>query len=78
MNERELPCMQQHAMAIELLAEKVIVVPVAVGGVADDRVEYMLQVAPDLVIAAGERRRLDERVPCRGIAPHRVRQLDGS
>ena len=41
-------------MAIELLAEKVIMLSIAIGGVTDDRMKDMFQVAPDLVIATGQ------------------------
>src|SRR5574341_2691280 len=58
-------------------AEEIILPSIAVRGVADDRMEYVLHVAPYLVIAARERRGLHQGKPRRGIAADRIGQFNG-
>ena len=63
-------------MAAEMVAEVAVVDAVAVGGVADDRVEDVLQVPAQLVAPPGHRGQLHQCVAAGRIASHRYRQLD--
>src|SRR5574341_428733 len=58
-------------------AEKIILSSIAVRGVADDWMEYVLHVAPYLMIAARERRSLHQGKPRRGISADRIGQFNG-
>jgi hypothetical protein len=55
MVETEFDARQQRALASKVLGEKAVVAPLAVSGVADDRVRDMFQVTAQLVTAPGDR-----------------------
>lgn len=68
---------QQHPVAAEELLEEAVVAALAEGGVADDGVGDVLEVAPELVAPAGVGGELDEGVAAGGVAVDLVRQLTG-
>ena len=68
----------QHARAIELLSKKAIVNPFAVGGITDDGVGNMLEVAANLVATPGQRLGFNQGISAARIAVDRKRQFNGS
>ena len=62
MSERQLQGVQGEAVEPEALAEEAVVLPLAVAHVADQRMADVLEVAADLVAAAGPRPGLDQGV----------------
>ena len=68
---------QQQALVGEMPGKELVVVPVTVGGIADDGVKDMLEMAAELVLATGFRLQLHQGVTGCGIAADRIRQFDG-
>jgi len=63
---------EQQALAVEGVAEHAVVAAVAVGGVADNRMEDVLHVATKLATATGLRLQFEQRVAAgRGSQPGR-------
>lgn len=68
---------QKHAPTTELLREKSVVPPFAVGGIADDRVGDVFQVTANLVAAPRVWRQFQECVAAGEVAIHSIRQFNG-
>lgn len=67
---------QQQAIGAEMLGKITIVPSLAVGGVANDRVGNVFEVAPDLVTAAGDRLQCEQGVAAVRVTIHRDGQFD--
>ena len=59
---------KQHTVAAKLFSKISVVAPFAMGGIADDRVSDMLQMAPDLVAPTGYRFSFNQGVAATRIA----------
>lgn len=73
----DLPGMQQQPAALELRAKERVLLAIAVGRIADDRMEDMFQMTPYLVHASGAGGHGDERIAGGRISAHGMGQLDG-
>src|SRR5512144_2923713 len=76
-NELDLAGMQQHTPALQLCPKEVVLFPIPVSRVTDDRMVDVFHMPPYLVVAAGQGGGLDEGKSRARVATHRIRQLGG-
>ena len=60
MTEYHLHASEQQTVTVELALEETVVYSLAMGGIADNGMTDMLHVATQLVVAAGERNKLNQ------------------
>jgi len=76
MGDRELSGMEEQPAAVELFAEETVVASFAVIDISHKRMKNMLEMAADLVAAAGERFGVYKGIAPGGVAANRTGEFD--